>query len=84
MALHCVRPSIVSNGSEGLVGAEQAVCAAERLDDVFVFDGLVEVERVEPFGIEACEHLIHHDEQINAGITVGVDVDVGLLVGQTR
>ena len=76
--------SIVTNGSEGLVRAEQAVCATECLDDVFVFDHLVEVERVEPFGVEAREHLLHHDEQVNAGIAVGVDVDVGLLVRQTR
>ena len=75
--------TVIANRAERLVGPKQAVRAAERLDDVLVVDYLVEVERVKPFGVEAREHLINHDEQVDAGITVGVDVGVGFLVGQT-
>ena len=54
------------------------------MDDALVVDDLVEIERVEPFGVEAREHLVHYDEQVDAGVAVGVDVDVGLLVRQAR
>ena len=76
--------TVIANRAEGLIGAEQAIGAAERLDDALVVDDLVEVERVEPFGVEAREHLVHYDEQVDARVAVGVDVDVGLLVRQAR
>ena len=80
VALHSVGKAVVADGAEGLVGAEQAVGAAEGLDDALVVDDFVEVERVEPLGVEASEHLVHHDEQVDATLAVGVDVDVGLLM----
>ena len=76
--------TVIADRAEGLVGAEQAIRAAERLDDALVVDDLVEVERVEPFGVEAREHLVHYDEQVDTRVAVGVDVDVGLLVRQAR
>ena len=84
VALHSVGTAVVADGAERLVGAEQAVGAAEGLDDALVVDDLVEVERVEPLGVEACKHLVYHDEQVDATLAVGVDVDVGLLMGKAR
>ena len=76
--------AVIADGAEGFVRAEQAVGAAEGLDDALVVDDLVEIERVEPLGVEAREHLVHHDEQVDAALAVGVDVDVGLLMGKAR
>ena len=76
--------AVVANGTEGLVRAEQAVGATEGLDDALVVDDLVEVEGVEPLGVETCEHLVHHDEQVDAALSVGVDVAVGFLMGKAR
>ena len=84
VALHSVGTAVVADGAEGLIGAEQAVGAAEGLDDTLVVDDLVEVERIEPLGVEARKHLVHHDEQVDTTLAVGVDVDVGLLMGKAR
>ena len=35
--------TVIADRAEGLVGAEQAIRAAERLDDALVVDDLVEV-----------------------------------------
>ena len=84
VALHSMGTAVIADGAEGFVRAEQAVGAAEGLDDALVVDDLVEIERVEPLGVEAREHLVHHDEQVDAALAVGVDVDVGLLMGKAR
>ena len=48
-AVHGVRLAVVADDSERLVRPEQAVRAAERLDDAFVVDNLVEIQRIHPF-----------------------------------
>ena len=84
VALHGMRPAVIAYGSEGLLGAEQAVRAAERLDDALVVDDLVEVQRVHPLRVEAREHLVDHDEDVYPLVAVRIDVQIGLLVGEPR
>ena len=70
---HGMRLAVVANRSEGLIRAEQSVRTAERLNDVLVIDDLVEIQRVDPLGIEARQHLVDHDQQIDPLLTMLVD-----------
>ena len=65
-----MRLAIVAYRSEGLIRAEQSVRAAKRLDNVLVVDDFVEIQRVDPLGIEARQHLVDHDQQINPLLTM--------------
>ena len=82
--LHGVWLAVVANSSERLVRAEQSIRTTERLDDVLIVDDLVEVQRVDPLGIETCQHLINHNQQIQPLLTVLVDRQVRTLVGKPR
>ena len=68
-----MRLAVVANRSEGLIRAEQSVRTAERLNDVLVIDDFVEIQRVDPLGIEARQHLVDHDQQIDPLLTMLVD-----------
>ena len=81
---HGMRLAVVAYRSEGLIRAEQSVRAAERLDNVLVVDDLVEIQRVDPLGIEARQHLVDHDQQINPLLTMLVDGQVRSFVGKSR
>ena len=82
--LHGVWLAVVANSSERLIGTEQSIRATERLDDVLIVDDFVEVQRVDPLGVETCQHLINHDQQIQPFLTVLVDRQVWTLVGKPR
>ncbi len=64
------RLAVVANSSERLVGTEQSVRATERLDDVLIVDDFVEVQRVDPFRVESCQHLVHDNQQIELLLAV--------------
>ena len=51
---------------------------------MLVFQHLVEVERVDPLGVEARKHLINDDEQVYLLLRMPLDAHVGLLVGEAR
>ena len=48
-AMHGVRFAVVTNDTERLVRSEQTIRATECLDDAFVVDNLVEIQRIHPF-----------------------------------
>ena len=79
-----MRLAIVAYRSEGLIRAEQSVRTAERLNDVLVIDDFVEIQRVDPLGIEARQHLVDHDQQIDPLLTMLVDRQIWPLVGKSR
>ncbi len=84
VSLHRVRFAIVTDGAKGLVRPEQAVGSRERLNDVFILQQLVEVERVHPFRVEAGQHLIHHDQQIELFVWFCLNADVLLFMRKAQ
>ena len=79
-----MRLAVVADDSERLVRPEQAVRAAERLDDAFVVDDLVEIQRIHPFRVKSGEHLVHDNEQIELLAAVRRYAVIWAFVRQTR
>ena len=75
--------AIVSNRAERLVRPKEPVSAGESLDDVFIAQHLVQVKGVDPFGIKARQHLIHHNQQFNLLFRFTVNPLIGLFMRQT-
>ena len=50
----------VEDFSVGLGAVEHAICAGEGLDQAVVLEILVDIERVQVFGIETSEQHVHH------------------------
>ena len=55
----------VEDVAVGLGGVEHAVGAGEGLNQAVVLEVLVDIERVEVFGIEAGEQHVHHDGDVD-------------------
>ena len=82
---HRMRPSVITNRAAWLlIAGEDPVRAAERLDEALVLQHLVEVERVDPFGVEARQHLVHDDEDVELLLRVPLDSHIWLLVREPR
>ena len=63
--LHAVRVAVIADGTKGLlVAVVEAIRARKRLNQILVFKNLVEVERIDPLRVKACEHLIHDNQKI--------------------
>ncbi len=59
--LHGVRSAIVANYAERFVRAKETIGAGESLDNILILQHLIHIERIDPLGIKACEHLIYYD-----------------------
>ena len=57
-------PSELLKRRPDLRQSEQTIRAAECLDDAFVVDNLVEIQRIHPFRVKSGKHLVHDNEQI--------------------
>ena len=55
----------VEDVAVGLGGVEHAVGAGEGLNQAVVLEVLIDIERVQVFGIEAGEQHIHHDGDVD-------------------
>ena len=81
--LHAVRVAVIADGTKGLlVAVIEAICARKRLNQILVFKNLVEVERIDPLRVKACEHLIHDNQKIQ--LLLGLDTLIRLFVRKPR
>ena len=59
--LHRMRTAVILDGAKLFVIAKQSVGAGERLNQIFVLQHFIQIQGVDPLGVKACQHLIHHD-----------------------
>lgn len=79
---HRIRIPVIPDDAEGLVLAENAVRPRKSLNQIFIGEHLVQIQRIQPLRVEAREHLIHHDEQVDLLLRLPVDGFIGPLVRQ--
>ena len=75
--LHRVRTAVILDGAKLFVIAKQSVGAGERLNQIFVLQHFIQIQGVDPLGVKACQHLIHHDQQIKLFFRGTLDALVG-------
>ena len=81
--LHAVRVAIIADGTKGLlVAVVEAIRARKRLNQILVFQDLVEIERIDPLRVKACEHLIHDNQKIQ--LLLRLDTLIRLFVRKPR
>jgi len=69
-----VRTAVILDGAKLFVIAKQSVGAGERLNQIFVLQHLIQIQCIDPLGVKACQHLIHHDQQIKLFFRGALDV----------
>ena len=76
-------PTIVANNAERLlVLVEQAIRAAERLDNHLIAQDLIQIQGIDPLRVEASQHLVHHNENIEPLLGLLLDAQMGPFVSQ--
>ena len=63
--LHRMRTAIIPDDTKRLIRPKQAVGAGKCLNQPFVLQHLIQIQRVDPLGIKSRQHLIHHDQQVD-------------------
>ena len=83
--MHGVRFPVISYDPERFLRRiEQPVGAGERLDQCLVTQEFVQIQSIHPPGIKSCEHLIHHDQQVDLFVRIIGKPSIGGFVGQTQ
>ena len=60
-----MRTAIIPDDAKRLIRPKQAVGAGKCLNQPFVLQHLIQIQRVDPLGIKSRQHLIHHDQQVD-------------------
>ena len=76
--------AVVADNPKGLFRAKQAVGAGECLDQVLIGQDFIQIECIDPFGIEAGQHLIYYDQKIDLLLWCPFNPHIGLLVRQPQ
>ena len=84
ITLHGVGVAIITYHSERFVWSEQTVSTAESLNDVLIFHHLIYIERIYPFGVEACQHLIHYYKKVYLLVFCKVLSIIRFLMGKAQ
>ena len=78
-----MRLAIVTDRTKSFFRTKQTIRSAKSLNDVLVIDDFVQIERVNPFRVEARKHLIDNNEQIDSLVAFCVDCGIGCFVGKS-
>ena len=84
VTFHRMWITIIAYHSKWFVWSKQAVCTAKSLDNIFILHQLIHIERINPFGIKACKHLIHHYEKIDLLVLRKILSIIRLFMGKTQ
>lgn len=79
-----MRIAVVADEPKGLFRAKQTVGAGEGLDQVLIGQDFIPIECIDPFGVEAGQHLIYHDQKIDLLFRRPFNPHIGLLVRQPQ
>ena len=82
--MHGVRLTVIADDTKRLIWAKQTIRTTERLNDAFVVDNLIEIQRIHPFRVEPSEHLVYDNEQIKLLAAVRCYTTIRTLVRQSR
>ena len=82
--MHGVRLTVIADDAKRLIWAKQTIRTTERLNDAFVVDNLIEIQRIHPFRVEPSEHLVYDNEQIKLLAAVRCYTTIRTLVRQSR
>ena len=65
IALHRIRFAVIADRAKGLfIEMKEAVGSGKSLNQILVSQFFIQIQGIHPFGIETCQHLVDHDQQI--------------------
>jgi len=56
---------VIPDRSKRFFWPEKAVGTGKSLDDVLILQDLIQIKRIDPFGIKACQHLVNNDQEVD-------------------
>ena len=76
--------TVIANRSKWFLWAEQAVGTRKGLNNIFISQQLIEIQRIYPFGIEPRQHLVDNDKQIDLLLWRPFNTHINLFMGKSK